>query len=61
MARIVGQFNFGLVLTQTDEGDARIELHLINDGIPEEFVLAKMRAQLRKMEDEYFSSYLQEF
>ena len=53
MAKVIGGFSYGFLIIE-EEGEVKIDPHLRIENVPEELVLMKMRAQLKKMEKDYF-------
>ena len=60
MAKIIGGFSYGFHIIE-NEGKVKINPHLTIENVPEELVIMNMRAQLKKMEREYFDAYNKDF
>ncbi len=51
--RVIAQYGLGIQTLQDQEGKLRNEIQGINEGVPEEIVIMKMKKLLNKMEEEY--------
>ncbi len=57
MVDLEGAFVFGVTFARDDSGEIHVNTHMMKNNIPDEFVLMKLRAQLKSMERDYFKSF----
>ena len=53
----LGRFGFGIKIIRYPHGDVVFETQQVNQGVPEEIVIMKMRACLNNMEKNYFDKF----
>ena len=51
------RFGFGIRLFNSPKGEVAISVQAVNNGVPEEIVLMKMRAWLQQQEKDYFNDF----
>lgn len=51
--RVIAQYGLGIQTLQDATGRLRTEIQGVNEGVPEEIVIMKMKKLLNKMEEEY--------